>query len=576
MPDGAVFQFDQAFDLSKLKIGRFLGGELPGPVTIRRRGKLANGQDSLRVTTRNVHMTEFDITTPEVVDFRMGPHFGRGRNCTCTYARRAGRPRQSSRLEHRRPGIPRSPLHGTAASGHEQAEGAGIAGRRAAGPAGLDPAGLAGFPLEITCRGPFRFDVVQQKATFQDQVEVVADSPHRPQRSAHLQSAYHVLHQEGRRTGAFDLEPQRIEASGTPAQLTAWTEKADAPGGRVQMEARGEHLQYDLQAKSIALAGGREIFLRRGGDELHARNVHYKEAEAGRLGRMEAQGPGWLRDEVPEHPDQQIEACWNDQLLVRPHEQNQVISLTGGAELKSQAIDRLRADAIHFWLVEKPSGPSQPAKLQPDRMLAIGHVKADSPQFSAMVDQLEAWFQQASPTAGQAAQHAGAGRSGAARRKRPPDAAWPRRRRPARCHRGASPKTAAGPAAKSHMEISGRLLRAEVVLSPDQKAGELSDLTVVDNVRFVETRTALPDQRPALITGNWLKVTHANRPDAATACVLGQPAHVEGRGLSLSGSNLNLDSGANRLWIDGPGRMDLPMNHDMEGQPLQTPVNVHV
>ena len=75
-----MFQFDQAFDLSKLKIGRFLGGELHGPVTIRSRGKRPDGQDSLLVTTRNVQMGEYDISTPEAVEFRLGPHFGRGRH----------------------------------------------------------------------------------------------------------------------------------------------------------------------------------------------------------------------------------------------------------------------------------------------------------------------------------------------------------------------------------------------------------------------------------------------------------------------------------------------------------------
>ena len=55
---------------------------------------------------------------------------------------------------------------------------------------------------------------------------------------------------------------------------------------------------------------------------------------------------------------------------------------------------------------------------------------------------------------------------------------------------------------KSHMEISGRLLHQEVLLSPDGKAGRiLADLTVVDNVRLVETQTALADQRPTLIAG---------------------------------------------------------------------------
>ncbi len=45
------------------------------------------------------------------------------------------------------------------------------------------------------------------------------------------------------RSGAFDLEPQRIEANGTPAVLVAPAEK---------VYAAGEQLQYDLQAKWIA------------------------------------------------------------------------------------------------------------------------------------------------------------------------------------------------------------------------------------------------------------------------------------------------------------------------------------
>ena len=78
-PDGAVCRFDGAFDPSKFKMGQFLGGELPGTVTIRSRGKSPDGQDSLLVTTRNVHMGKLDVTTSEAVDFRFGPHFGRGR-----------------------------------------------------------------------------------------------------------------------------------------------------------------------------------------------------------------------------------------------------------------------------------------------------------------------------------------------------------------------------------------------------------------------------------------------------------------------------------------------------------------
>ena len=235
-----------------------------------------------------------------------------------------GQPRQPSRLEHRRPGIfellslERLHLDMSKPKAPTPPGGAGAHSAAAAAPAGLDPAGMAGFPLEITCRGPFRFNVSSRKPPSKSKSRVVQIHPTGPNDRLTCNLLTMFFTKKAGRTGAFDLEPQRIEAIGSPAKLMAWTEKADAPGGRVQVEARGEQLQYDLQAKSIALGDAREVFLRRGGDELHARNVHYKEAEAGRLGRMESQGPGWLRHEVPDHPDQQLDVRWNDQLLVRP------------------------------------------------------------------------------------------------------------------------------------------------------------------------------------------------------------------------------------------------------------------
>ena len=63
-----------------------------------------------------------------------------------------------------------------------------------------------------------------------------------------------------------------------------------------------------------------------------------------------AGGPGWLRGEMAgahgsktstpgtEAPGQVLVARWQTKLEVRPQEQNQVISLTGDAELKSQAM----------------------------------------------------------------------------------------------------------------------------------------------------------------------------------------------------------------------------------------------
>ena len=111
-----------------------------------------------------------------------------------------------------------------------------------------------------------------------------------------------------------------------------------------------------------------------------------------------------------------------------------------------------------------------------------------------------------------------------------------------------------------------------------QQARLKRNLTITDNVRLEETQTLDPSEKPLIITGD--KVVAVNFGRAGTphrsavgreVTVLGRPAHVEGHGLSLNGSNINLDRGANHLWIEGPGSMELPMPDNVNGQPIAAP-----
>jgi len=95
-------------------------------------------------------------------------------------------------------------------------------------------------------------------------------------------------------------------------------------------------------------------------------------------------------------------------------------------------------------------------------------------------------------------------------------------------------------------------------------------LTLEDGVEFVETQTKLADERPVLVRGDRLHLLDADKPHAAVT-VSGRPAHFQGRGLALTGPNINLNRGTNRLWIDAAGRMDLVMDRDLEGRPLPQP-----
>lgn len=586
----AVLEFDQPFDLSQAKVGRLTSGKLKGRITIRSQGKSPGPEDDLLVVTRDVDLNEERIWTEHPVDFRLGANHGRGRQMWIKL-------------------LPGDEDEGT------QRRGPNVAGielfeiRRLeklhlrSGAEGLVPgvekknkktpqaapkkSDLASdLPIEVKCRGPFRFDPIQQVATFEDHVDVLRVHPEGPsdQLNCETLSVYFARPRKPTPTEAtdapdpsnpeppqtLDLRPRRIEARGTPVVVRAPSQ---------EINARGERLEYDFESGRIVLDGSREVFLKHGPDEIHARNLQYQTGEDGRLGEAIAEGPGWLRAQVGEKFGEQLSARWGKLLHLRPFEGQPVISLTGGAALEYGYIGQMTAGEIHFYLHESPPDdpgtPDQP-RIRPDRMVALHQVRPNSLQLSGALEQWKVWFVEAQPVdAPDGSLRDGGGvaradRTGAPGTREPK----PPRADPAR---KSSPLLAAtsdaGVLAGPHFEILAESLETRVIMWDGRS--EVSDLTVQGNVRLTQTRTSSPDERPLKLTAEYTHVEHASQPHR-TVTVTGSPAHFEARGLGMTGSNINLNCGTNRLWIDGPGWMDLPMDRDLEGRTLSEPGRLKV
>jgi hypothetical protein len=582
-PGGALLRFDQPLDFSHMKVGRLVGGQLRGEVTIRSDWKQPGPEDDLLIKTRDVQLSEQVVSTPNPVDFRWGPHFGRGRDMRIKLLAGAAKPGD--------------PLGGPNVGGIESFElrqveqlhlDLGQASEKGTGPIGAEhPAGRAGqldlspfptgsVPVDIQCRGPFRFDAVRRVATFQDGVDVKKQNPAGPadQIICELLSLYFIdapkkkpdsreLTAPGAApgtaasssAGSLDLVAERIEARGNPVVVRAPSK---------DLHAEGPRIEYNLLARSIALDGAQEVFLRQGSNEIHARSLYYKSAGEGRLGQAVAQGPGWLRGQDDRGAHQQLEAVWKDQLLIQPRGQLQEISLTNGT-LTFQGLGRLQASEIFFWLTETSvAAPHEKFDVRPTSMMARKNVRLDAAQVTGKVEQMEVWF--AERDAGRGAGNEEAGGRGAAESRSVGTAA------PVSGLSGqASDGPAAAPAQPSDIgpvEVTGRLLRARVLFSGQQAT--VSDLSIEDGVQFLETQTSRPDERPLLIRGDRLDAANLSAAGGSLT-ITGRPARFEGRGLGLTGSNIRLDRGQNRLWIEGAGQMDLPMAADLEGRPLAVP-----
>jgi lipopolysaccharide export system protein LptA len=611
-PEGAVLQFDQPFELSRAKIGRLVNGRLKGRITIHSDSKRPGPEDDLVIVTREVDISDQCVSTPYEVEFRYGPNYGRGRQLFVKLL-----PGDSGGgLQQHGPNIagieffqitqldklhldfsdksllPVRKTPATAAAPPALAAPPAPAGT----PAPAEPMGPMGQmgqmdgPIEVSCQGPFRFSPVQQIITFEDQVDVLRLQPNQTCDSlscelleiflAKSRSAVGEKAASKKVAAGLDLQPRRLQATGRPVVLRAPSQN---------MEARGERLEYDIERRLFVLDGQQqEVVLRQEANEVHARSLEYQQSEVpGRLGRLASQGPGWLR--VSGRFPQPFGARWNGQLHLDPDEdQRHVISLTGGAELTYGAMGTLAATRIFFWLFETPlPGAAEKYQRRPDRMIAQQNVQFNSPKLSGALAQMEVWFQQAAPVAPQAAA------SDAGREQRPVQSGWGSRLRtliptamrlawryPALAQTmqrqmagvaPGSPLDEAGPS--RHFHVTGDILQALVLMRGEQ--ADPTKLLIDGNVRFQETQTAQPGERPILITGDRVQIFDPTKIHAAVT-VTGTRAHFEGPRIALNGTNINVNRGINRLWIDGAGRMDLEVDRDLEGRSFGEPTVMQI
>src|SRR6185295_12085278 len=104
---------------------------------------------------------------------------------------------------------------------------------------------------------------------------------------------------------------ERIIASGTPAII-------DAP--QSQLYAKAASMDYTLATRLVRLNNGptgAPVILRQGKNRFEARAIEYEAAEAGRLGKLFAAGPGEL--EFIQSSGEAVQATWKKWLYIQPN-----------------------------------------------------------------------------------------------------------------------------------------------------------------------------------------------------------------------------------------------------------------
>jgi hypothetical protein len=169
-PQGAEIQFDRPLDFARAEFGRLVGGHLPGEIVIFSPATSPEANDRLHLTTREIHIDRQRAYTTSEVAFTFGDSHGRGRDLTIA-------------LLPKNPEDPQSGVGGVRSLTlaridrlHLETKGAGLLPDLP----GQKKLAAAAAPLEVTCQGPFVFDVRTETALFDEGVVVERVNPAGP------------------------------------------------------------------------------------------------------------------------------------------------------------------------------------------------------------------------------------------------------------------------------------------------------------------------------------------------------------------------------------------------------------
>ncbi|MGI8982430.1 MAG: hypothetical protein ACR2FY_24625 [Pirellulaceae bacterium] len=574
--DGAVLTFDKPLDLGSAEFGRLLGGQLKGTIKILSpETEPGRSNDGLEIVTKGVQIERQKIYTPHRVDFRYGASFGSGRDLTITLLPASDEKQNRTQSLGGISYLQLSQLDRL----HLEGAGALLQGPGGSKVRKSDP------PLEVRCQGPLIVDFDNAQARLDDHVEVTQVYEQGPpdrltcdrllfrlKASGGRQPPdISAVSQKGKNQGAhaprspvtkaqLSDSVERIIAVGTPAII-------DAP--QSQFYAKGASMDYTLASRLVRLNNGptgAPVILRQGKNKFEARALEYEAAEAGRLGKLFATGPGEL--EIVQASGEVVNATWKKSLHVRPHDGSQAISLLDAAHVTAGSVGAFSAAELHLWLKEIPraaktakvTANAKPSfSLVPERMLAISGVEIDAPQLKAKTNRLEAWFVEATP------QQLAAARGQAA-------IGLPEMK-PASPGQNLSGIDAGDDAEfstpRQRLSVTGDLVQLQFLRLKGKPAVE--DLAITGKVRVEEVQTERPEDVPLKLSGDIVTLVRGSGPSAKLE-VKGRPAQVSARGLTLSGATIHLHRGENRLWIDGPGEAELPVPQDgLQMRTLQPP-----
>ena len=460
-------------------------------------------------------------------------------------------------------------------------------------PSQQDP--LAKAHAKLDCRGRFQFQFHQSQASFMDGVHlehVVEGKPIDTFDCNELRFTVGWNPTQASEQASWKLD--RLEAFGLPGRdpndQSRWI-RLDAPG--MQAQAHGQHLVMDLVHGMVSLSNvlpgsapknSSRVFLKRGNIQITSPNIQYQNPEVlsnaqqskfTRLGWVIADGIGQAQVESQEGEIWNLH--WSKRLAIRPHENRDLISIDGGANISSSLRGRFVAEQLNLWVlpVDAAIAPKlapyypqgQLPAFIPDSISAEGQVIVKTPELSAQVESMAVRFRHLDPQEALSAgypvsesnfNHASANDSAAVTGSTiaPPSLpASPSSTSPILPPANPGIPTPRSTASNPPMGITGKTLQADIV--------RIGSQSIVENLSleggFTLLREFLSAESPWPLTAAGDKIViQSQSSDRSNIYLVGQPAKISVGSGWVVANELQLSQNDQLFWINHPGELVLP------------------
>jgi hypothetical protein len=314
-----------------------------------------------------------------------------------------------------------------------------------------------------------------------------------------------------------------------------------------QTKVVGQELNFDVPNSVVKAAGTRPVFVRSPKLVFEAPSLTYQLGENGKLGDLDAAGPGRMRG-VSSNSKRSFRVDWSNRLTTRTLDLERIqIDIDQDAKVQFDQDNGIAADKLSFMVWQMPAVDSTAKKPKwqylPSKLTSIGNVTIDTEELEGAANKFVASWPRPTEKQLGTVKH-----TVSYRYRRQQESGIAIESLPAK---GLARPTSNG---QRPMRFSG----SEVTANVD---GDLENLTIrellVNGMMSLESFAT--DRRPFAISGDSLKLV-PQAEELYRVTIEGsstRPAKFKTEGFELIGEDLHLDQAANTIWVHGGGDLEI-------------------